>query len=225
MKTTTYVNDSFKRRVVEKSGVCGTLRARDYKDPKCVQVAQIYPNSGNPQAGRVYDSDGILPCIGSCTGGNRQPKISIPEKTKKSNVWLSEKGVKYILSPKRGMCTDVNADVIQPLTAKGQSNWTGSFVSPDIETLEKDTVIGRTEPVKIKLKNGENITSDGDTSKLHIRKLTPKECFRFMGFTDAEFDRAEKVNSNTQLYKQAGNSIVVDVLIEIFKSILTQNIL
>ena len=58
-----------------------------------------------------------------------------------------------------------------------------------------------------------------------IRKLTPREYYRLMGFSDTEFDRAEKVNSNTQLYKQAGNSIVVDVLIEIFKSILTQNIL
>ena len=48
-----------------------------------------------------------------------------------------------------------------------------------------------------------------------IRKLTPKECWRLMDFTDEQFDRAEKVNSNTQLYKQAGNSIVVNVLVAI----------
>lgn len=53
-------------------------------------------------------------------------------------------------------------------------------------------------------------------SNLRIRKLTPKECFRLMGFDDESFERAAKVNSNTQLYKQAGNSIVVDVLEEIF---------
>ena len=45
-----------------------------------------------------------------------------------------------------------------------------------------------------------------------IRKLTPKECWRLMGFDDSDFEKAEKVNSNTQLYKQAGNSIVVNVL-------------
>lgn len=45
-----------------------------------------------------------------------------------------------------------------------------------------------------------------------IRKLTPKECWRLMGFDDTDFEKAEKVNSNTQLYKQAGNSIVVNVL-------------
>ena len=63
-----------------------------------------------------------------------------------------------------------------------------------------------------------------------IRKLTPRECFRLMGFAvrrddgtfdDEYFERAEKVNSDTQLYKQAGNSIVVNciegILINLFK--------
>ena len=54
---------------------------------------------------------------------------------------------------------------------------------------------------------------------IRIRKLTPRECFRLMGFTDEQFDKAEKVNSNTQLYKQAGNSIVVDVLESIFSEL------
>ena len=52
-----------------------------------------------------------------------------------------------------------------------------------------------------------------------IRKLTPLECWRLMGFTDEQFYKAEKVNSNSQLYKQAGNSIVVDVLYYLFKSL------
>ena len=55
---------------------------------------------------------------------------------------------------------------------------------------------------------------------LRIRKLTPKECWRLMGFDDEDFGKAEKVNSNTQLYKQAGNSIVVNVLEKIFKNLL-----
>ena len=53
-----------------------------------------------------------------------------------------------------------------------------------------------------------------------IRKLTPKEYYRLMGFDDESFERAEQVNSNTQLYKQAGNSIVVDVLMAIFDNLL-----
>lgn len=55
---------------------------------------------------------------------------------------------------------------------------------------------------------------------IRIRKLTPRECWRLMGFYDEDFDKAEKVNSNTQLYKQAGNSIVVNVLEEIFKQMI-----
>ena len=56
-----------------------------------------------------------------------------------------------------------------------------------------------------------------------IRKLTPKECYRLMGFDDEAFERAEQVNSNTQLYKQAGNSIVVDVLVAIFDNLLVHS--
>ena len=55
---------------------------------------------------------------------------------------------------------------------------------------------------------------------VRIRKLTPKECWRLMGFNDEDYEKASKVNSNTQLYKQAGNSIVVNVLMNIITSIL-----
>ena len=51
------------------------------------------------------------------------------------------------------------------------------------------------------------------------RNLIPKECWRLMGFNDEDFEKAAKVNSNTQLYKQAGNSIVVNVLECIFKNL------
>lgn len=55
---------------------------------------------------------------------------------------------------------------------------------------------------------------------LRIRRLIPKETWRLMGFDDEDFEKAEKVNSNTQLYKQAGNSIVVNVLEAIFRELL-----
>lgn len=61
------------------------------------------------------------------------------------------------------------------------------------------------------------------TNDLRIRKLTPKECWRLMGFDDEDFNKVEKVNSNAQLYKQAGNSIVVNVLEAILKELLGDN--
>ena len=61
--------------------------------------------------------------------------------------------------------------------------------------------------------------------KKGLRYLSGKETWRFMGFDDEDFEKASKVNSNTQLYKQAGNSIVVNVLVEILKKlILTEEI-
>ena len=48
-----------------------------------------------------------------------------------------------------------------------------------------------------------------------IRKLTPKECFRLQGWTDEYFERAALVNSDSQLYKQAGNGVTVPVIYEI----------
>lgn len=56
--------------------------------------------------------------------------------------------------------------------------------------------------------------------KVKIRKLTPKECFRLMDFDDEDYEKAKAVNSNSQLYKQAGNSIVVSVLEHIFGEML-----
>lgn len=77
--------------------------------------------------------------------------------------------------------------------------------APTINTMQG----GNTEP-KILLEN----------NNIQIRKLTPKECWRLMGFDDEDFEKAAKVNSNSQLYKQAGNAIVVKVLEKIFKNLL-----
>lgn len=52
-----------------------------------------------------------------------------------------------------------------------------------------------------------------------VRKLTPRECWRLQGFPDWAFDKAQKVNSNSQLYKQAGNSVTVSVIAAIAKEL------
>ena len=61
---------------------------------------------------------------------------------------------------------------------------------------------------------------DGQKYLIRIRKLTPRECWRLMDFSDEDFEKAQAVNSNTQLYKQAGNSIVKNVLCEVFKELI-----
>ena len=73
-----------------------------------------------------------------------------------------------------------------------------------------------------------NFTGSGSVMYKHdfrIRKLTPKECWRLMGFDDSDFDKAKSAGiSNTQLYKQAGNSIVVDVLQYIFRNLFNKGV-
>ena len=68
------------------------------------------------------------------------------------------------------------------------------------------------------------VEEEGD-DEMRIRKLTPKECFRLMGFEDSDFEKAEAVNSNTQLYKQAGNSIVVPVVQGIIQNLVDCGVL
>ena len=129
IKTTTY--NVGKTRIQEKD-YCDTLCARDWKDPKCVQIGKL-DIKGHDCVKRVYSKEGISPTLTDMQGGNRQPKI---------------------------------------------------------------------------------------VTDLKIRKLTPKECWRLMGFDDEDFEKAQAVpTSNTQLYKQAGNSIVVNVLEKIFKNL------
>jgi DNA (cytosine-5)-methyltransferase 1 len=58
----------------------------------------------------------------------------------------------------------------------------------------------------------------GVTDGHRIRRLTPKECWRLMGFPDQAFEKAQAVNSNSRLYMQAGNSIVVPVIVAIYNA-------
>lgn len=96
---------------------------------------------------------------------------------------------------------------------------------------EKYTIIGSTQAHASISKNGivPTLTSSmgcgGGHVPIHdcnlrIRKLTPRECWRLMGYDDEDFDKASQVCSNTQLYKQAGNSIVVNVLVAILNNLL-----
>lgn len=65
------------------------------------------------------------------------------------------------------------------------------------------------------LRNGQKLIINYE-----LRKLTPKECFRLFGFSDDDFNRAASVNKDSVLYKQIGNSIVVNVLMAIFEQLL-----
>lgn len=58
-------------------------------------------------------------------------------------------------------------------------------------------------------------TLEDEIKEIRIRKLTPRECFRLQGWTDDYFEKAEFVNNDSQLYKQAGNGVTVNVILAI----------
>jgi site-specific DNA-cytosine methylase len=89
--------------------------------------------------------------------------------------------------------------------------------------VEKDNVFEKSNRVYDEVGIAPTITSTSADEKIYnnlqIRKLTPRETWRLMGFDDSDFDKASAIHSNSTLYKQAGNSIVVNVLEHILKGL------
>lgn len=100
-------------------------------------------------------------------------------------------------------------------------------ISPTITTRSDGLKTAILPVVREKNKNMEEEKTEEiqeeKKTKYAIRKLTPRECFRLMNFSDEDFKKAQSVNSNSQLFKQAGNSIVRAVLIAIFSQLGIQN--
>lgn len=221
-----------------------TIRARYYKDgqeclvadPAVRQIGNCCPtkNRDNPNQGRIYDAEGISPTLNCMGGGNRQPFVIVKEATKKGYAEAVEGDSINLEHPnsqtRRGrvghqvaqtLTTSCNQAVVEkvgniyPSGGENGNVYLDSGLSPTLKagTGVKGNGIGSCNSPKI-LCGG-----------LRIRKLTPKECFRLMGFDDFDFEKAETVNSNTQLYKQAGNSIVVPVVQRIIQNLTESGVL
>lgn len=218
----------------EYNDFCPTLTARDYKDPRLVNdnvvkqigtISKCEGNWKNPQVGRIYNADGCSPTLNTCGGGSHEPKI-----VQLGNVNPSGKGMNGNVFDENGLAPTLttnkgegNKIAIRQATKKGYIECELGGVA-DLSYPESKTRRGRVQ------ENGQicqtiTATETGVCrieSPIRIRKLTPKECFRLMGFSDENFEAAERMVSNSQLYKQAGNSIVVDVLyyilVELYKA-------
>ena len=218
----------------EYNDFCPTLTARDYKDPRLVNdnvvkqigtISKCEGNWKNPQVGRIYSTDGCSSTLNTCGGGSHEPKI-----VQLGNVNPSGKGMNGNVFDENGLAPTLttnkgegNKIAIRQATKKGYIECELGGVA-DLSYPESKTRRGRVQ------ENGQicpTITATETRvcrieSPIRIRKLTPKECFRLMGFSDENFEAAERMVSNSQLYKQAGNSIVVDVLyyilVELYKA-------
>lgn len=216
----------WKPKIVEDIANC--LRANASLAPtdntiKCMQVGTL-DIKGQDIIKRVYSSDGLSPTLTTMEGGNRQPKIVASrgryneDGTTEQHFEVQENGLtntittvqkdNYLLEPKiekvdipqiKSKCKRL-ASLVEKTTFEE-----GQVLNMDLynQTTNEDISQCLTEP-----HHNTQRLFDG----YRIRKLTPKECWRLMGFDDSDFDKAQASGvSNTQLYKQAGNSIVVNV--------------
>jgi DNA (cytosine-5)-methyltransferase 1 len=189
--------------------------------PEVIQVGNIVEDKGfsNPQRGRVYDAEGLSPAICTMQSGETEPKVIVeeyytPSKHNDSMILNTSGIVNTVLEP---MCS------VEPtiVAMRGRNPYNPS---------ERGKSNGE---YKQRLEMNDNGTTNTITSvqkdnllmecTYRIRKLTPRECYRLMGVDDADIDTIQSSGiSNTQQYKQAGNSIVVDVLYHIFRKMFVE---
>lgn len=219
-----YLGYEHSSRVFSDVGIAPTVSARDYKGPILIatqeikQVGNIFETKsfgGNPQRGRVYGIDGISPSLNTCGGGGLEPKVAIPvltpdrmEKRQNGRRFKDDGEPMFTLTGQ-----DRHGVVISEATKKGydvaRPGDSVNMAVPGSKTRRGRVGKGVANTLETSCNQGTV------TESLRIRKLTPLECWRLQGFTDEQFKKAKAVNSNSQLYKQAGNSVTVNVVYEI----------
>lgn len=159
---------------------------------RCNLIAE-YTNIKYEQSRRIYGMDGMCPTITTRASGGHETKIM----DNRPIVRIAEATKKGYAEATIGDSINIaypNSKLRRGRVGKGRAN--------TIDTRPQQAVM----------------TEDSNMENIRIRKLTPRECWRLMGFDDEDFDKARAVCSDTQLYKQAGNSIVVNVLEAIMRN-------
>ena len=204
------------------------------KSQKVRSIGNIHP-SGNGMNGEVYESAGLAPTLTTNKGEGQ--KIAIPVLTpdctdKRQNGCRCK-------SNEEPMFTLTTQDkhgilIAGKLPGNHDQNsrvYDTNGLAPTLSTMQG----GGQEPKIIQRGHGYNQGGEHDIAPtltrnsyqennylsdgFRIRKLTPRECWRLQGFPDWAFDKAQEVNSNSQLYKQAGNSVTVSVIAAIAKEL------
>ncbi|EAE4650285.1 DNA (cytosine-5-)-methyltransferase [Listeria monocytogenes] len=201
-------------------------------DPKKVRDQLEYDSIN-----RFYDVSGIAPTLDTMQGGNREPKIAVlgninPSKKGMNGEVYSSEGLAPTLTTNKGEGTKIAIPVLTPDRPEKRQN--GRRFKEDGEEMFTLTAQDKHGVAIIQKPRGYNKGGIHEISPtvsanswqennllqeggFRIRKLTPRECWRLQGFPDWAFDRATEVNSNSQLYKQAGNSVTVNVIENIAK--------
>jgi len=187
-----------------------------YLDEKTISRISNWKAQQDPfETMKKTDETGIVPTLTARGAGEEHSgMVLIKEATKQGYAVAQDGDGVYINRPhqKRGV---VQKGMIKTLKTSGDDV---GVVTSNIKRVMGDGELANTLGTNC----GSSTSAGGGVvdNGLRIRKLTPLECWRLMGIDDEDFYKAQSVVSNSQLYKQAGNSIVVDVLVEIFRGLL-----
>jgi DNA (cytosine-5)-methyltransferase 1 len=199
-----YINRPHQKRGCVQKNMIQTLKTSG--NDVGVVVRGNYSPSGH-NASRIVDKNGLSPTVMENHGTVTAVVVGEKEYSQKS----LEK-IKNNIKDVNGLSNTITANPQRATIDSATLVVAGEHRRDEGIRTFKDDAIGT---LRAKEAGGDKVVVTNQP--LRIRKLTPKECWRLMGFSDEDFDKASKVNSNSQLYKQAGNSIVVNVLMEIFK--------
>ena len=157
-----------------------------------VKIGNVNP-SGNGMNGEVYQADGLAPTLTTNKG---------------EGVKIIQRSHGYNHGGEHDIAPTITSNSYQENNLVKIVDFYNKIIKDEVGTL---TSSGGGSTVRA--------GSFGVTDGYRIRKLTPRECWKLQGFPDWAFDKAQEVNSNSQLYKQAGNSVTVNVIAAIAKEL------
>ena len=198
-----FTGGNYAGNVYDKTCLCPTISTMQggNKQPmivdKCKELGFIDNGTGKHQSNTVYDTDGVSPTLTTISGGNNQFKILESKYKEKQIVAM------------RGRNPENPSDRTPGIETEQRLEPQKEGIFNTLTTVQKDNLLMEHE-LFYETENGE---------KYRVRKLTPRECLRLMGVSDENIDKMLSVNSKSQCYKQAGNSIVVTVLMALFSQL------
>ena len=243
------MSSSQNSRVIDPEGISyAATNGHKGGEPKIIErikpvcVGNMLPNKSkcgrDMQAGRIYDPNAISPCLTIMSGGNTEPKI-IDDIYKDREARVYDDIAPTMRSGHDTMKV-AEPEIWQNVADELKQMATEARKEPIEVTINEHGSLrphkldkAKTGISEFQVENEEDTSSTlisarpnktyGYTTSYRIRKLTPRECFRLMGVTETDIDKIQQSGvSQSQQYKMAGNSIVVDCLYHMFRKMFTE---
>lgn len=192
------------------------LNAKDFGVPQHRERERVFIVSIRKDLDKGYEFPKSMPL--------EKRLIDVLEQEVDENYYLNQKQIERLKS------TSFNGRNHMPFIPVKENTKKGYTIANVGDSVNISYPNSKTRRGRVGKGVSQTLTASGDNMSVvvygetvRVRKLTPLEYWRLMGFTDEEFSKAKLVCSDSQLYKQAGNSIVVNVLVELYKKIIGKN--